>query len=103
MTGLARSNQVTNRDILNAYSFLGGDAAVEYLVSLVKRANPLRNDILTYYRNAALEALSRNRGEKSEKALVKLASNWRPAIKTGAVEAIRRRRQLIFGASDEID
>ncbi len=89
------------QDILNAYSFLGGDAAVEYLVSLIKRLNPLRNDSLTYYRAAAFEALSRNRGEKSEKALVKLASNWRPGVKTAAVEAIRKRRQLIFGASDE--
>jgi len=83
--------------VLNAFSVLGGDQAVEYLTSLVARTNVFGSKNLAFYRNAAFQALSLNRSERSEKALLKLASSWRSDIRKQAAEAMNRRRELIYG------
>ncbi|HUV30614.1 MAG TPA: HEAT repeat domain-containing protein [Acidobacteriota bacterium] len=87
--------------VLNAYSVLGGDRAVEYLMHLITKPNPLRDRNLRAYRTAAFEALSHNRSERCERALLKLSSSWRPDIKRQAVQALKRRRELIYGGKDD--
>lgn len=91
---LARENQ---RQLLNAYSIIGGDHAVEYLSGLILRANPLKDATLAFFREAAFEALTLNRSEKSEKFLLKLTSSWRPQLKHLATAAIKKRREIIYG------
>jgi len=83
--------------LLRAFSILGGDAAVGYLSRLIEQYNPLRDSTLTFYRQAAFDALSHNRSEKAEKLLVKLASSWRLDIRRQAAAALRRRREIVFG------
>ncbi|MBD3401449.1 hypothetical protein GF420_01030 [candidate division GN15 bacterium] len=82
--------------LLNAYAVLGGDHALDYLSGMITRANPLRDAKLSFFREAAFEALTYNRSERCEKLLLKLASSWRPDLKKRAQEAldIRRRRML---------
>lgn len=89
------------RAILRAYSVLGGDMAVEYLVGLASRYNLFRDSTLTFYRQAAFESLAVNRGQKCEKALVKLSSSWRRDLRKQAAQALKKRRELIFGGSDD--
>jgi len=89
------------RTILNAYSTLGSDMAVEYLVGLATRYNLFRDSTLTFYRQAAFEALACNRGQKCEKALVKLSSSWRRDLRSQARQALKKRRELIYGGSDD--
>ncbi len=91
------------QDILIAYSKLGSDMAVEYLAGLVEKVNLLKDSKLSFYRQAALEALAHNQGDKAEKYLVKLASSWRMQLKTQATEALRRRRELLYGGDDGED
>jgi len=87
--------------LLNAYSTLGGDMAVEFLVSMAGRRSLLGRDEAAYYRQAALEALSHNRGELAEKALLKLSSSWHGDTKAAARQALQRRRELIYGDGHE--
>lgn len=87
--------------ILIAYSRLGGDAAVDYLVELAEKPNLLRNRGLALYREAAFEALAHNRGEKAERTLVRLAGSWRADLKAHARAALQRRRELIYGGADD--
>jgi hypothetical protein len=89
------------RAILVAYSTLGGDAAVDTLVRLGTKPNPFGNQRLSIYREAAFEALSHNRGEKAERTLVNLAGNWRSDIKAHAKAALQKRRELIYGESND--
>ena len=89
------------RAILVAYSTLGGDAAVDNLVRLGTKPNLFSNRRLSFYREAAFEALSHNRGEKAERTLVKLSGNWRSDIKAHAKAALQKRRELIYGESNE--
>ena len=83
--------------LLKAFSILGGDVAVGYLSRLIEQYNPLSDSTLTFYRQAAFDALSHNRSEKAEKLLVKFASSWRPDIRRRAAAALRRRREIVFG------
>jgi len=87
--------------ILNAYSRLGGEDAVDYLQSLIERRNLWRDGILTFLREAAFEALSHNRSEQAERLLVSLGSSWMPGMKQRAHTALRRRRENIFGGDHE--
>lgn len=87
--------------VLDAYSVLGGDIAVEYLVSLIKKINLLGNATTAFYRDVAFGALALNRSQKAERALLQLSSSWRPDIQTRAVAALQRRRELIFGDADD--
>jgi len=95
---------LTNSDqqrLLNAFSELGGDEAVEYLSGLITAFNPFGGSNSAFFRMAAFEALSRNRSEHSERLLVKLSSSMRPDIKRQAVQALKDRRQLIYGADND--
>jgi len=87
--------------LLNAFSELGGDEAVEYLSGLITAFNPFGGSNSAFFRMAAFEALSRNRSEHSERLLVKLSSSMRPDIKRQAVQALKDRRQLIYGADND--
>jgi len=89
------------QSILIAYSRLGGDAAVDYLVGLAEKPNLFRNKGLAFYRDAAFEALAHNRGEKAERTLVRLAGSWRADLKAHARAALQRRRELIYGGADD--
>jgi hypothetical protein len=89
------------RSILVAYSVLGGDQAVDYLVRLGEQVNLFRNRGLSFYREASFEALAHNRGERAERTLVKLAGSWRADIKAHAKAALQKRRELIYGGDDE--
>lgn len=91
---LTRENQ---QQLLNAYSIIGGDHAVDYLSGLILRANPLKDATLAFFREGAFEALTLNRSEKSEKFLLKLTSSWRPQLKQQATAAIKKRREIIYG------
>lgn len=89
------------QNLLKAFSILGSDAAVSFLVGLVTQYNLFGNHSRAYFRLAALEALCHNRGEKAELTLIRLASSWRPDIKKQAAMALQRRRGIIYGSSDE--
>jgi hypothetical protein len=89
------------RALLNAYSSLGGDLAVEYLASLAGKVGLFGGAGVSFYREAAFEALSLNRGELVEKALLKLAGSWRGEIRHLARQALHRRRELIYGGGDD--
>lgn len=93
-------DNIDNQDqqqLLNAFSILGGDQAVTYLEKLIVNYNMLNNDQIAFYRKAAFESLSLNRGEKAEKILLKLTGSFRPDIKKQARAAIFKRRSLIYG------
>jgi hypothetical protein len=96
-----RVGQDDQRKILIAYSQLGGDQAVEFLLNLITPVNLLRDTTVEFLREAAFDALAHNRGQKSEKTLLKLSANWRPQIKLAAAAALRRRRHIIFGGGDD--
>jgi len=85
------------QQLLNAYSVIGGDHALEYLSQLIMKANPFNDAELNFYRKAAFESLSLNRSVKCERFLIKLTSSWRPELKQMASETLKKRRQLIYG------
>ena len=89
------------RDVLIAYSRLGGDEAVDYLVELAEKVNLFGDRDAAFYREAAFEALAHNRGEKAERALVRFAGSWRADLKTHARAALQRRREIVYGDSYE--
>jgi hypothetical protein len=94
-------DQDDQRSVLIAYSTLGGDMAVDYLVRLGEKSNLFGKSNLAFYREASFEALAHNRGEKAERMLVKLSGSWRSDIKTHAKAALQQRRELIYGDSDD--
>lgn len=85
------------QQLFNAFSILGGDLAAPYLSQLALKYNFFGNETLAFYRRAAFEALSLNRGEKAEKLLLRLSGNWRPDVKNQAKQALYRRRTIIYG------
>lgn len=93
----SRLTEQDQKALLTAYSVLGGDHAVDYLTELATRSNPLGDATLKFYREAAFVALAHNRSEKSERVLVKLAASWRPDLKRRAQDAIKERRELVYG------
>jgi HEAT repeat protein len=89
------------RAILIAYSKLGGDLAVDFLVRLADKVNLFKNSHVSFYREAAFEALSYNRGDKAERILLKMSGSWRGELKALAKAAMQKRRELIYGGTDE--
>ena len=87
--------------LLNAFSELGGDEAIEYLTGLITSFNPLGRSNGAFFRMAAFKALSRNRSKGCETVLHKLSSSLRPDIKRQAMQALKDRRQLIYGADND--
>ena len=92
-----RSDQ---KQLLNAFSSLGGELAVSYLGQLILKSNPLRNSTLTFYRQAAFEALSLNKSEKAERLLVKLSGSWRTDIRAQAGHTLHQRRHILYGGEE---
>ena len=93
-------NNIENEDqlsLLKAFSILGGEHAVGFLAELILKYNFFRNSTLSFFRQAAFEALSYNKSEKCESTLVKLSNNCRPDIKAQAQNALNVRRDIIYG------
>lgn len=86
--------------LLLAYSKLGGEHAVEYLIRIVKANNLFRDAKLSFLRKAAFEALQINKSEKCERELLKLTRSLRPDIKHQAHDTLRQRRDYIYGELD---
>lgn len=89
------------RSLLTAYSVLGGDMAVEFLEELATKLTLFGGGEQSLLQQMAFEALAHNRGNRSEKVLLKHASSWRPKIKELAAEALRERRRILFGTEGE--
>ncbi|MEA1981640.1 MAG: HEAT repeat domain-containing protein, partial [candidate division Zixibacteria bacterium] len=87
--------------MFNAFSILGGDIAVTYLLKLILRYNLIGSSALKFYRSAAFEALSLNKSEKADQVLVKLSNSWRPSIKQFAQKTLNIRRTVMYGGEDE--
>ncbi|MEK7775593.1 MAG: HEAT repeat domain-containing protein [Candidatus Zixiibacteriota bacterium] len=87
--------------LLNAFSEIGGEYAVPHLSECITAYNLTGNSDKSFSRKAAFEALSRNRSEKADRLLVALSRTWRPEIKTMALNAIRRRREILFGGKEK--
>lgn len=85
------------QDLLNAFSKLGGEKTVSYFADLILKYNIFRSSNLAFYRTAAFEALALSRSEVAGDLINKLCSNWRPNIRAQAIEAQRRRREMIYG------
>jgi len=89
------------QSLLIAFSRLGGEHAVEFLNRLISKVDLFHDPILAFFRKAAFEALTVNRSEKGERLLVKLSGNIRPDIRQQAAAALKRRREILYGGSDE--
>lgn len=87
--------------ILKAFSILGGDQAVEFLIKSAMRVNPFGVSKLAELREGCFAALTVNKSDKAEKQLHRLSGNWRPDIRTQAVAAIQQRRELMYGVGNE--
>lgn len=87
--------------ILKAYSILGGDQAVEFLIKSVLRVNPFGVSKLAVLREGCFAALTVNKSDKAEKQLHRVSGNWRPDIRAQAVATIQQRRELMYGAGNE--
>lgn len=87
--------------LLKAYSITGGDQAVAYLEELIRKPNIFGNPVLSFLRHAAFEALTHNDSESAEQLLVRLASSWRPDIRNQASAALRLRREVLYGGTDD--
>ena len=98
--GFGSLDREEQQALLNAYSVLGGEYAMEFLVRLVKQPNLLRNHSVSFLREAAFIALAHNRSEKAEKFLVSLSNGWRPNLKQMASETLRKRREILYGGGD---
>ncbi len=83
--------------LLKAYSKLGGEYAVEYLVRLIKRINILNNSQIEFFRSASFEALSINQSDKCEQELLKLSRSIRQNLKKQAQKTLQARREFMYG------
>ena len=91
---LEREDQLA---LLKAYSTLGSDAAVGYLIRLATQWNLFRDSTIAFLRGAAFEALAVNQSEKCERMLVKLSGSWRPDIRRLAAATLQHRREVLYG------
>jgi len=86
---------------LRAYSMIGGENAVSYLVKLIKPFIIFNDQTKLNIRKAAFYALTFNNSEKAEKELKNLSTNCRINIKNQAIEAlITRDNNLSRGNND---
>ncbi|RME22463.1 MAG: HEAT repeat domain-containing protein [Candidatus Zixiibacteriota bacterium] len=99
--GFTRLEPDDQEAVLVAYSILGGDQAVDYLVRLAKRPTLFGGRMARFYHEVAFHALSQNRGEKAERVLLRMAAGWRPRLKRLAKQALQKRREVIYGGADE--
>ena len=87
--------------LLKAYSKLGSEYAVDYLVRLIKRINLLNDSQIEFFRFAAFDALVINKSEKCERELLKLSRSMRPNIKNYAQITLQKRREYMYGGDVE--
>lgn len=93
-------DQTDQQVLLNAFSTLGNEHAVPYLVQLITRFNVIHNPTIGFFRIAAYEALTINGSQQSQEALLKLSSSMRPGIRNHARRALNNRRDRIYGDSE---
>ncbi len=92
---------IDHKSHLRAYSIIGGENAVSFLVKLIKPFIIFNIRARLNSREAAFYALTFNNSKKAEKELMKLSTNWRTNIKKQAIEAlITRDKNLSRGNND---
>ncbi|RKX32852.1 MAG: hypothetical protein DRP46_00350 [Candidatus Zixiibacteriota bacterium] len=79
-------------------SDLGGEYAVNYLVSLISGRGWFRSQVKDFYQRVAFKALAQNMSEKAEKALLKYNRSWRRRLRRMAGEALRIRREIKYSS-----
>jgi len=82
---------------ITAFSELGGEYAVSYLMTLISGWGFLQTQAQLLYQTIAFKALSRNKSEKAEAALLRLSRSWRKGIRKKAQVALKERREIIYG------
>ncbi|UCD95324.1 MAG: HEAT repeat domain-containing protein, partial [Candidatus Zixiibacteriota bacterium] len=90
---LSESQQQT---LIMLLSELGGEHAVNYLVSLISSGGLFRSQINEFYQRVAFSALAHNRSEKAKKALLRLTKSWRSKLRRMAKDALRQRREFMY-------
>jgi HEAT repeat protein len=85
------------RQILIAYSALGGKDVLGYLKAMIIPVNPLGNHTLKERRMSAFLALAENSSPETEELLTGLSSSWRRDIRRQARLALTAWRQRRFG------
>ncbi len=93
---LERSEQ---QELMNAYSILGEESSVEYLVGLAQRLNIANDQNVSFFREAAFTALTMNSSDQAGDALIRLSRSWRTDVKAKAVESIKKRREYLYGGA----
>ena len=86
---------------LRAYSVIGGEKAVNYLIDIIKPIVVFNRQARFKMREAAFYALTFNSSEKAERELKKLSANWRTSIKNQALDALKTRSKQLFGGKDD--
>jgi HEAT repeat protein len=96
-----RANEILShaqlRQVLTAYSQLGGADVLEYLKAMIVPLNVLGNKALKERRLAAFVALAENPSDEAEQLLLKLSKFWRRDIRHQANLAISAYRQRRYG------
>lgn len=85
------------RQVLTAYSQLGGADVLEYLNAMITPLNLFGNKIYKERRLAAFIALAENPSDEAEELLLRLSKNWRSDIKHQARLALSAYRQRRYG------
>ncbi len=92
-----QNDQADQMALLKAYSKLGNEYAVDFLVRLIKRINLINDSQITYLRIASFEAMVINKSEKCEQELLKLSRSIRPGLKQMAQQSLKKRREYLYG------
>jgi hypothetical protein len=79
-------------------SELGGEYAVDYLVSLITKIKHTSNQTKELYQKIAFRALENNQSQKAEQALLDMSRSWKKNIRTSAKETLARRRETKYGS-----
>ncbi len=85
------------RQILVAYSALGGKDVLDYLQAMITPLNLMGNNVMKERRTSAFLALAENPSEEAEELLERLAKFWRQDIRRQARLALTAYRQRRYG------
>lgn len=88
---------------LIAFSRLGGEEVVDFLIHIVATLKIFMPTLSIRYRLAALTALVHNRSELAEQAILKFTCSRRKWLREAASAALEQRRRIIFGAETDHD
>lgn len=83
--------------LLNSYSRLGDEGALPFLHRQASSFAAWGDKKQRKKRQAAFEALGCNTSNACEQMLLKLAKSWRRDVRNQAREALRRRREILYG------